>query len=226
MNREQRELVLTKLYELYDQFISDYQLACKKKCSACCTPNVTLTSLEGYRIARYLMENSREDLLEKLRKELTEHRFQPKVTVNELANLCADEKEIPDEGNETILGDCPLLTEKECPIYDHRPFECRSFNSKINCEEEGLADMDRFVMSVNHVFKQYIEQIDAAGVTGNFTDLVLYLVDSENKEIIQGNTQDLPEKLLPNQPAKVLMVPPEHQEKMEKVIESIQTIRI
>lgn len=226
MELEQREEILTKIYQMYDEFIKDYQTACKVKCSACCTPNVTLTSLEAYRIVDHLKKNGMEDVFKKLKKEQGEQRFQPTVTVNQMANMCADGEEIPDEGNETILGACPILNEKECPIYEVRPFECRSFCSKINCEEEGIADMDSYVMTVNNIFKQFIEHIDSYGVSGNFTDMLLFLEKTDNKEFLRNKNIKAEKPLVPNFPARTVMIPPEHKHKADEILKKLQGIKL
>ena len=41
---------LNRVYEIYDAFSSTLDLACKEKCAHCCTTNVTMTTLEGYKI--------------------------------------------------------------------------------------------------------------------------------------------------------------------------------
>ncbi len=226
MHLKLRQEILTKIYQLYDDFIKDYELACKIKCSACCTLNVQLTGLEAYRVWEQINSEKRPNVQEKLVAISKEERFQPQVSTNQMADLCAAGKELPDDGVEPIWSSCPLLEDKVCTVYENRPFECRSFCSKVNCEEEGMADMDRLVMTVNNVFKQYIEHIDSFGVSGNLTDMLLYLNETKNQEIYLASEQEAKNPMIANHPAKILLIPEEHEEKMESIVEALQKIKI
>lgn len=227
MDLEKRKQILDQIYQLYDSFIADYDLACRKSCSGCCTRNVTLTSLEAYQIMDYLRENKRLDLLERLKADLDKKRFRPRVTTNQLADICARDEPIPPEGDaDPFWGGCPLLENDICPIYEVRPFECRSMCSKENCEEDGFADMDPFVLSVNTLFKQFIEHIDTFGISGNFSDVLLYLEETDNAEITRGGDDRVGARLINNQPAKVLLIPPQHEEKIRPIYEKLQQIKL
>ncbi len=227
MDLEQRKNILKKIYQIYDDFIKDYNLACKKSCSGCCTRNVTMTSLEAYGIMDYLKENKRMDLISRLKSDKDKKRFQPKVTINRLAEIYANEERIPEEGeSDPFWGSCSILENDTCPIYEVRPFECRSMCSKEYCEEDGFADMDPFVLSVNNLFKQYIEHMDTFGVSGNLTDLMIYLEETENKEISRGSSEKIHPRLINNHPAKILTVPPEHQEQIKAIYEQLQKIEL
>ncbi|MCG8335110.1 MAG: hypothetical protein MJE63_11365 [Proteobacteria bacterium] len=227
MNLERRKEILKKIYQIYDDFIKDYELACKKSCSGCCTRNVTMTSLEAYEIMDYLKENNRLDLIDRLKLEKGKKRFQPKVTINKLAEIYANDEPVPVEGDsDPFWGSCPILEDDACPIYEVRPFECRSMCSKEYCEEDGFADMDPFVLSVNNLFKQYIEHIDTFGVSGNLTDLIIYLEENENKEILRGSEEVIHPRLINNHPAKILTVPEEHQEKIKAIYKQLQMIEL
>jgi len=54
--------VLDRIYKIYDSFADGLELACQKYCSTCCTRNVTMTTLEGYKIADHLIEKGRTNL--------------------------------------------------------------------------------------------------------------------------------------------------------------------
>jgi hypothetical protein len=58
--------VLDQIYKIYDSFVDGFELACRKYCSTCCTRNVTMTSLEGYKIADHLIENGKTELFKKI----------------------------------------------------------------------------------------------------------------------------------------------------------------
>jgi Fe-S-cluster containining protein len=227
MDLEQRIGILRKIYTIYDEFIKDYDLACKKGCAACCTRNVVLTSLEGYGIIKEIEQENKKDLFEALNVEGKRKRFQPKITINKMADLCTRDEELPrEEQANPLWGRCPLLSNKTCPVYENRPFECRSFCSSVNCEEEGEADLDPYIMSVNNVIRQYIEHIDTYGVTGNLTDMLLYLGETENKEIHRKNNDAIDKDLINNSPASILMIPPEHREKIQDLITTLQSIEL
>jgi len=227
MDLERRKAILNKIYQIYDDFIKDYDLACRKGCSGCCTRNVTLTGLEAYGIIEYLKENNRADLLQRLKDDKDKKRFQPKISTNQMADLVARDESLPIEPEvDPVWSSCPFLENDICPIYEVRPFECRSFCSKEYCEEDGFADMDPFVMSVNNLFKQYIEHLDSFGVSGNFIDLLLYLEESGNKEIFRSSEQKIYPRLVNNRPAKVLMIPPEHQEKIKPIYDKLLSFKL
>ena len=54
MNLQRKMAVLERIYEIYDNFTKGLDVACKKQCANCCTCNVTMTTLEGYKIAIFL----------------------------------------------------------------------------------------------------------------------------------------------------------------------------
>jgi hypothetical protein len=43
---------LDQIYQIYDNFVSGLELACRKHCAHCCTTAVTLTTVEGYKIIK------------------------------------------------------------------------------------------------------------------------------------------------------------------------------
>ena len=53
MNLAKKLVVLEQIYEIYDNFAKGLDVACKKYCANCCTRNVTMTTLEGYKIAGF-----------------------------------------------------------------------------------------------------------------------------------------------------------------------------
>ena len=99
MNLEKRLIVLNKIYQLYNDAIKDLDVACKIYCSACCTPNVTMTTLEGYLIADHMISNGQTNLFEVIQSKISKNCFKPKITINKIADLCRKEGEPPEEGN-------------------------------------------------------------------------------------------------------------------------------
>ncbi|MBW2603639.1 MAG: hypothetical protein JRE28_04890 [Deltaproteobacteria bacterium] len=88
MYLEHRLNVLKKIYGLYNDVAKNPDVACKKYCAACCTPDVTVTTLEGYLIANHMVSSGQADLFENIRVKISKNRFKPKITTNRLADLC------------------------------------------------------------------------------------------------------------------------------------------
>ena len=217
--------ILNRVYKIYDAFIDSLELACQKYCSTCCTCNVTMTSLEGYKIAKHFIENSKTELFKIIKNKSCKKRFLPKITTNKIADLCIQGKELPDEKIDSSWGSCPLLINDECPIYTVRPFGCRCMVSKTNCIDE--AEMDPFVLTVNNVFLQYIEHIDQWGFSGNFTDVLLFMESENNRKSYRIKDRTNPEEgLIKNLPMTILLVPLQHKNKIKPIINSLQTIKI
>ena len=47
---------LRRIYKIYDGIHSSLDLACREKCAHCCTTNVTMTTLEAYKIVKDIIE--------------------------------------------------------------------------------------------------------------------------------------------------------------------------
>ena len=105
MNLEKKLVVLGKIYEIYDDFAKGLDVACKKYCDSCCTRNVTMTTLEGYKIADFLELKEKTNLYSKIQKALYKKLFLPEITINMLADLCVEGKDIPDEESDTRWGE-------------------------------------------------------------------------------------------------------------------------
>jgi Fe-S-cluster containining protein len=225
MNIDTRRAVLEKVFGIYDDFSQNLEVACKKFCDQCCTPNVTMTTLEGYLIAENMISDGKSDLFEKVKTATSKKRFQPKTTTNRLANLCIKGKDIPDEENDFTEGSCPLLEDHECPIYRVRPFGCRCFVSKHDCREKGYADVDPFIISVNSVFLQFVEHVDYKGFSGNLADILILMSSQENRYNYRTSTlKNGDSGLIANIPIKVLIIPPEHRIKIKPILRALESI--
>lgn len=87
--------------------------------------------------------------------------------------------------------------------------------------------MDPFILTVNDVFLQYLEHIDAQGFTGNFADVIQFLELDENRQkYADGQLGNAPAGLVANQPVFVLMIPPEHRERIQFVLKQIRSIQM
>ncbi|MEA1966842.1 MAG: hypothetical protein U9N77_01265 [Thermodesulfobacteriota bacterium] len=211
--------MLEKLYDLYDQYIESIEVACCKGCSSCCTCNVTMTTLERAYLLNSLDPSCKEKLRDQIRANISDKRYHPKVTLNRFAQICMDGKEPPEEENDPLWGQCPLLKDDICAVYNARPFGCRSLVSEKRCTHSGFAEMSSLALTINSIFLQYIEHLDADGFSGNFTDMILLhdlKTDSfeKRKKITKGN-------IIRNHKATVLMVPPEHKDKVQPLLKEI-----
>jgi Fe-S-cluster containining protein len=219
--------ILDQIYSIYDKFISTLDVACKKYCAHCCTINVTLTTLEGYKIIEGLMTRGKSDVLKKIQAASGEKGFQPKTTTNQLAALCAEGIEPPAEQAGEEGKKCPFLIENQCSIYKLRPFGCRCLISRHNCRQAGYAEVDDFVLSVNTVFLQTIENVDFHGCTGNLVHVLSRMMFKNNRRAYQeGAIQCSDLGLICNHPLRVLMIPPEHRTKIKPILQKLREIRV
>ncbi len=202
--QEEKELLLRSLYDYYDQIVSRLELACRPRCSACCTHNVTLTSAEAFYLLKGLRSKGRLDLIDRLKEAAPRPRYRPAVTTNELAKICLRGEDPPPEGEHTP-GACPFLEDDLCPVYEFRPFACRSFISKVPCPEQGEALIPPHLFTLNTALMQVLEYLDLGGLYGNMIDLILFLEAWENKK-----EETVPEELLSCHPVPEFAIPPEH----------------
>jgi Fe-S-cluster containining protein len=215
--------LLDEIYKIYDDAVSGWSFFCKKQCALCCTQNVTLTTLEGERIVRHIQTSGQNHLFDVVRKNTSQKRFRPETTTNRIAELCALGEEIPDETIDPASGTCPLLENDLCLVYEERPFGCRCLVSKNDCRKTGYAEIDPFILTINDIFIQHIEHLDHQGMTGNFCDIIALLqpVENQSHNIHRNASRDT---LIQNRPIRVLMIPPEHRDKVRPVIESLKKI--
>ena len=226
MELSEKLAALEKIYGIYDKFAASLDLACRKYCAHCCTTSVTLTTVEAYKIVMELESNPKVGWIEKIRPAAAQTHFKPKITTNQLANLCAQGLEPPEEEN-SEWNPCPFLTDDLCTIYAVRPFGCRCLLSRHDCGTEGYADMEAYVLAVNTVFLQCIEHMDDRGCTGNLLDMLEVMASEENRQAYEKKTLKCSAVgLITNQPLNILMIPPEHRTKMEPVLRSLQEIHI
>lgn len=217
--------VLNQIYRIYDDFSGGLDMACKKYCAECCTPNVTMTTLEACLIANHMISNSQSDFFENVRATLSEKRFKPQTTTNRLADLCRKGDDPPEEAHNYFNGSCPLSTDNLCPIYPVRPFGCRCFVSKHDCRKEGYSEVAPFLITVNTLFMQFLEHVDAMGFSGNFADVLLLLASEENRNHYEMNTLKPPGPgCISNLQITVLMIPPEHRIKIKPLLDALMRI--
>jgi Fe-S-cluster containining protein len=218
-----RLTLLKKIYRLYDDFMVNFNTACRKGCDLCCTANVTLTTLEGLLILKHLEAEGMEWPGPALETAAQGQRFQPALTINAIAALCLQDKAIPEEAADPASGPCPLLHGGGCTIYAARPFGCRAMVSRRQCARGGAAEMPELVLSANHLVLQFIEAIDLPGLSGNLTDVLRLLASPQPRSSVEsGPAIKPPQGLTANQPIPALMVPPEHRDPLRLLIQTIQ----
>lgn len=225
MNLKRKLTALGQIYAIYDHFVSGLELACKRGCAHCCTTSVTLTTIEGYKIITQLLSKNDTDWTVKIRQACEQDHFQPQMTTNQFAQMCAAGLDPPEE-KQPKHHTCPFLSDDLCPIYTLRPFGCRCLVSRHDCGRHDYADIDDFVLSVNTVLLQTIEHLDADGCSGNMLDVLEVMAGQENRQAYQeGKLNCASTGLIKNQSLKILMIPPEHRTRMEPILQSLRDIR-
>lgn len=216
---------LKRVYALYDEAVESVEVVCAEKCSSCCTCNVTLTSLEtGFLIASLTLPEKKK-LQNRVERYFPGKRYIPKMTTNMFARMCMQGKDIPEEANDPSWGRCPLLADDMCSLYDARPFGCRALMSGVHCGERGYAQVPPMVLTLNNLFLQTIEHMDEKGFFGNLSDMLsLFLWDNAVTPFSDSSGTTENSRFLVNEKIAVLMVPPEHREKVRPVLEKLSCL--
>ncbi len=213
---------LVQVYRVLDDVLDGRDLSCHRGCAACCTQNVTVTTLEGYRIIAHLDPAGVKGLVERVSNAMQSLRFQPESTLNMQARQPGGDVAVVEEPGSAEMGICPLLVDDTCAIYADRPLACRTMVSASDCRSAGYAAMDPFLLTVGHVLLQFTEHIDQNGLTGNLIDVLRYLSDESIRRQYEAGKTMQPKNGLPaNRPLSVLMVPPEHRRKISPVLKML-----
>mgnify|MGYP001118782573 CR=1 FL=1 len=213
---------LNHIYHLYDQITGSAAPACGPGCARCCTCNVTLTSLEARWMTDRLPSPRHQTLLEIITHRFPAKRYIPKISANRFARLCMEDTDLPEEENDPSWGNCPLLENDLCTVYDVRPFGCRAMMSETDCRDTGCAQMPPWILTVNNVFLQAIEHLDQDGYSGNLSDMLLTLAGSETThQGIHNLSLKDERRFVRNEPIKYLMIPPEHREQMAPIVRNL-----
>jgi Fe-S-cluster containining protein len=227
--------VLDDIYHLYDDFSKGLAVACKRGCALCCTQNVTMTTLEGYRILQYLISTGQRDLLQVVHDITPRKRFKPVLSTNDFAAFCLRGEDPPEESDNDSLGvTCKFLLHDECLIYGQRPFGCRCFFSVRECAKEASAVVDPFLITVNTVFLQFIEHIDTGGLFGNMNDVLMFLEPGKQRkhyetQMTSDNTDDTIDiydslELARNRSIPALLIPPKHRERLQPILKKLREL--
>ncbi|MCB2192616.1 MAG: YkgJ family cysteine cluster protein [Deltaproteobacteria bacterium] len=197
-----RRELLRALYRFQAGVEATRQVACAPGCAACCTDQVFLTSLEGDLLREELERLGRQDIVERL-----EPGAAPAYTCNQLARLCLEQKEPPQESAPgRAPGVCSLLEEGRCAVYEVRPLACRVMASRETCGVGGQAQGDPWWFTLDTALLQIAEHLNLGGVYG-----VLGTVLTCEKNAGE-------EELLPCEPLPGLVAPPEHQARLQQTL--------
>ncbi len=150
-------------------------------------------------------------LQEKILQGTTGRRLLPSLSINALADCCLQRKEPPDETEDFDMVPCPLREQVGCAVYEVRPLACRILWSVERCEERGEAVMAPALVSLNGVFQQIVEDLDAGGLYGNMIDLFIPMNDRTTRDAYrEGQALTPSPPLLETRPNPGFLVIPEH----------------
>jgi hypothetical protein len=87
--------------------------------------------------------------------------------------------------------------------------------------------VEEFVLSLNTVFLQTIEHLDADGCSGNLLDVLAVMAVSEKRDRYAAGALNCTENgLIANHPLRTLMLPAEHRARMEPILDRLRGIRV
>ena len=207
MNRKD---IVREIYRLYEQWVRDHEFACRKGCSTCCTRSVTMTELEGRLIGDYI--ESHPELAGRLPVD-PETLHTPSTTTNRFAELCMAGRDEQDDDDSWSFEPCSFLHDDSCLIYPVRSFMCRSFGSRVRCDESGVAEVEPWFLSLNTVIMQCLEHLDQGRPWGNMFNILRHL---HNPGVNQNCAS-----LLTSVPSPGLLL---HPDEMERLGSCIQTL--
>lgn len=183
--------------------IYDTGFACVKGCSACCTQNVTMTSLEGDLILDYVKENDISIAAIETSKQQSSGN-QAEYTTNQFARACLNQQELPENNSSWSFEPCIFLDHGVCTIYPVRPFGCRCFVSQSRCDPGDAAEISPELLTISTILMQLIEHIDQGHQWGNMNDVLHEKINKNSK--ITLIAQPLPGFLI-SEPERPIVMP-------------------
>lgn len=174
--------ILHTIYDIFEAWSGDLDIACRRRCSGCCTQNVTITALEGEDILRHVLD---EGMAGEFASRMTGKKSHqpPPMTTNDFAVACLAGNDV-DPGDQPNLAVCPFLEADLCTIYPARPFGCRLFVSTKTCSASQPALVPDYYFEAATAVSQVIEHLGQKEYWGNMLDVLPALLDiSEFKEI-------------------------------------------
>ena len=219
----QTKLDLIKvLKQVFDDFMAEeYRMACGQGCAVCCTHNLTGTTLESWEMLEALEKAGRRDLLEKVKETAKGKIYRPRLTLNTLAMYCLSHREPPSEEPEPEPQPCPLLEDSCCPIYEARPFTCRSMFSLKRCQAGQEAEIPQELISIVNTCMQMIEHMDAGGSYGNLLDLITALSDEKKEGKYKNGEHLVIMGVPPTKPVPGFLIPEEDTQTVNRFLKKL-----
>lgn len=209
-----RQKALLKIYDHYRKWAGEFDFACDKGCATCCTQSVTMTTLEGELIYEYIRTDKPELL--PLLNSLPENSPVPATTTNRFALACLRGIDIGEEDPSWNLDPCVFLHENCCTVYPVRSFMCRSFGSRVKCDESGSAEVEPLFLTLNTVVMQCIEHIDQGRPWGNLNTILRSL-----KETGDNVSEPVNQPGLLAEPIPGLLIPPDETDKLSHQLNTL-----
>ena len=197
-----RQELMRALYRFQAGLEASRRVACGPDCAACCTDRVCLTGLEGGLLLEELRRLGRLDLLDRLSPSV-----RPTYTCNQLARLCLEHNEPPeDRVLSEPAGVCALLERGRCAAYAARPLACRVMASREKCEAGGQAQGDPWWFTLDTTLLQIAEHLDMGGVYGALGAVLSYSDGGPDNGLLRC------------EPLPGLVAPPEHQARLQQAL--------
>ena len=171
-----KDKILVAIYQRFEEWAKDREVACCKGCATCCTQNVIVTANEAELIHKYIVEHNKSEWLADI---LATHRTgatRPKMTTNDFAKACIDGKDV-DPGSADDLTPCLFLKDGACQIYDVRPFTCRSFASATTCGPDQPAIVTETYAATITAISQIVEHLGQKEYWGLLFDVLTAMSD-------------------------------------------------
>ena len=207
---------LLQVYKLYTFWAEEFDFACQKGCSTCCTQSVSITTLEGELIHNYI-KSKKPELLDTLQD--LPASFLNQKTTNQFADACLREEEDGEEIKSWDMTPCVFLQDNCCTIYPVRSFMCRSFGSKVPCGRKGEAEIEPLFLTLNTITLQCIEHLDQGRPWGNM-NTILQMV----KEISSGKTSEQEKNLRISEPIPGFLLPPDEAVTLQNQLQTLLKI--
>jgi Fe-S-cluster containining protein len=217
--------LLAALYAAYEKLTQKFHFACREGCSTCCTQSVTLTTIEGAEIMRFLQDTAAVGPFAPLPDK--HKRCRPQYTANGYARLFLEQNGgMESEDEPWNFAPCVFLAENTCAIYPVRPFDCRCLVSLQNCALSGTAEMFPALVTLNSVGRQILEHLDDGGLWGNIYDVLDYLNSTGNELLNSGQRRVVGKSgnefsLLPTEKIPGFLIPPEDRNLVRQFLTSL-----
>ena len=155
---EMKKRLLTTIYDVFDRYVqANYQMACSEGCAACCTHDITATTLEASVLLDGLKKAGRQDLIERVPGTADQEIFRPRITTNTMAMACLRQMEPPVEEPGPNPGVCPFLENHRCAVYEYRPMSCRGMFALNKCRPGEEAEVPPELVTLVTIHWQIIE---------------------------------------------------------------------